>query len=48
MNLNPETRQFAMVSEWMVHGNINEFVQMSKGVNRVQLVSEDVNSQDTS
>ena len=28
-----------MVSEWMDHGNINEFTQKHKEVNRVQLVS---------
>ena len=39
MSLDPAKQKFAMVSEWMVHGNINEFVEMSKGVNRVQLVS---------
>jgi len=28
-----------MISEWMDHGNINEFVKKYEGVNRVQLVS---------
>ena len=28
-----------MVSEWMDHGNINEFTKNHRGVNRVQLVS---------
>ena len=28
-----------MVSEWMDHGNINEFIKNHKGVNCVQLVS---------
>ena len=41
INLDPEKRRFALVSEWMVHGNINEFLKMSKGINRVQLVSEE-------
>ena len=30
--------QFAMVSEWMVNGNINEFVKAHKEVNRFELV----------
>ena len=47
MSLDPTGKKFAMVSEWMVHGNINEFVAMSEGVNRVQLVSEDLIPQDT-
>ena len=34
-----------MISEWMIHGNINKFVGVSEGVNRLQLVSEDVISQ---
>ena len=29
-----------MVSEWMDHGNINEFVEKFEGANRVQLVSD--------
>jgi len=29
---------FAMVSEWMVNGNINEFVKAHKDVNRFKLV----------
>jgi hypothetical protein len=29
-----------MVSEWMDHGNINEFVKKDAGANRVQLVSD--------
>jgi serine/threonine protein kinase len=28
-----------MVSEWMDNGNVNEFIQKRKEVNRVQLVS---------
>lgn len=31
--------QFAMVSEWMVNGNINEYVEAHKDVNRFELVS---------
>jgi serine/threonine protein kinase len=31
-------RRFAMVSEWMDHGNINEFVEKNQGVNRTELV----------
>jgi hypothetical protein len=27
-----------MVSEWMGHGNINEFVEKEKDVNRTELV----------
>jgi serine/threonine protein kinase len=30
--------QFAMVSEWMINGNINEFVKARKDVNRFELV----------
>ena len=30
--------QFAMVSEWMEGGNINEFVKVYKDVNRFELV----------
>ena len=29
---------FAMVSEWMINGNINEFVKMHRDVNRFKLV----------
>ena len=29
-----------MISEWMDHGNINEFVEKHEGINRVQLVSD--------
>jgi serine/threonine protein kinase len=45
MSLDQKTNKFAMVSEWMIHGDINEFVEKSEGVNRVQLVSEDAISQ---
>jgi hypothetical protein len=31
-------RRFAMVSEWMEHGNIIEFVGKDKDVNRTELV----------
>jgi hypothetical protein len=30
--------QFAMVSEWMVNGNINEFIKANRDVNRFELV----------
>ena len=30
--------QFAMVSEWMVNGNINEFVKTHRDANRFKLV----------
>ena len=32
-------RHFAMVSEWMDHGNINEFIKVNRDVNRFELVS---------
>ena len=31
--------QFAMVSEWMVNGNINDFVKAHPDANRLRLVS---------
>jgi serine/threonine protein kinase len=31
-------RRFAMVSKWMEHGNINEFVEKDPRVNRTELV----------
>ena len=31
--------QLAMVSDWMVNGNINEFVEENPDVNRLELVS---------
>jgi len=31
-------KQFAMVSEWMDNGNINEFIKTHKDVNRFELV----------
>jgi len=33
-----------MISEWMDHGNIIEFVERHEGINRVQLVSDDAPS----
>jgi hypothetical protein len=30
--------QFAMISDWMVHGNINDFVKVRPDVNRLELV----------
>jgi len=30
--------QFAMVSEWMANGNINEFIKARKDANRFELV----------
>jgi len=33
-----------MISKWMDHGNINEFVGRTKEVNRVQLVSDGASS----
>ena len=30
--------QFAMVSEWMVNGNINDFVKAHPDANRIELV----------
>ena len=31
-------RRFAMVSEWMEHGNINQFVEKDKDTKRTELV----------
>ena len=31
-------RRFAMVSEWMEHGNIHQFVEKDKDTNRTELV----------
>ena len=31
--------QFAMVSEWMANGNINEFIKAHRDANRFELVS---------
>ena len=30
--------QFAMVSEWMINGNINEYVKMHKDTDHLRLV----------
>ena len=30
--------QFAMISDWMVHGNINDFVKAHPDTNRLELV----------
>ena len=30
--------RFALVSEWMENGNINEFIERDQHVNRVELV----------
>ena len=30
--------QFAMVSDWMANGNINEFVKANSDANRLELV----------
>jgi serine/threonine protein kinase len=40
IGVNLERHKLAMVSEWMDHGNINEFVENYTGVNRAQLVSD--------
>ena len=33
-----DTHHFAMASEWMVNGNVNEFIKANKDVNRFELV----------
>ena len=33
-----DARRFAMVSEWMINGNINEFVKAHGDANRFELV----------
>ena len=33
-----DTRHFAMASEWMVNGNINEFIKAHGDANRFELV----------
>ena len=30
--------QFAMVSEWMINGNVNEYIKAHRDVNRFELV----------
>ena len=42
LGVNLERHRLAMISEWMDHGNIAEFVERHKGINRVQLVSDGV------
>ena len=42
MGVNLERHQLAMISEWMDHGNINEFTEKHGGINRVQLVSDGI------
>jgi len=39
VDVNLENKKYAMISEWMDNGNINEFIQKHKEVNRAQLVS---------
>ncbi|KAF9647911.1 kinase-like protein, partial [Thelephora ganbajun] len=46
VGVNLERHRLAMVSEWMDHGNINEFVKKHKGVNRVQLLVDATNGLD--
>ena len=36
--------QFAMVSDWMVNGNINEFVKAHPDTNRLELVGVSLNT----
>jgi len=38
--------RFALVSEWMENGNINEFIERNQRVNRVELVRHDSSSQE--
>jgi len=33
-----DAQRFAMASEWMVNGNINEFTKAHRDVNRLELV----------
>jgi len=33
-----DAQQFAMASEWMVNGNINEFIKAHRDANRFELV----------
>lgn len=33
-----DSQQFVMVSEWMTNGNINQFIEAHKDVDRFQLV----------
>jgi len=47
LGVNLERHRLAMISEWMDHGNISEFVESQKGINRVQLVSNGATSTET-
>ncbi|KAF9643944.1 kinase-like protein [Thelephora ganbajun] len=38
IGVNIERHRFAMVSEWMEHGNINEYIKNHERVNRIQLL----------
>ncbi|KAF9645572.1 kinase-like protein [Thelephora ganbajun] len=42
IGVNLERQRLAMVSEWMEHGKITEFVEKHKEVNRIQLVKANV------
>jgi len=39
--------QFALVSEWMEDGNINDFLDMNRHVNRVELVCRRLTPQES-
>jgi len=43
LGVNLERHQLAMISEWMDHGNINEFLKRHDDVNRVQLLVDAAN-----
>jgi hypothetical protein len=38
MGVTMSESQFAMISEWMVNGNINEYVEANPDANRLNLV----------
>ena len=38
MGVTMSESQFAMISEWMVNGNINEYVEANPDANRLKLV----------
>ena len=38
LGVSMDKNHFAMVSEWMMNGNINEFVKMHREANRFELV----------
>jgi len=42
VNADLEHRRLAMIFERMVHGNINGYVEKCEGINRVQIVSDDI------